>query len=360
MEKIVNIVSQNKRSAVVLCCITNGVLLLSNFWVGMAMALVGVAAISLLVFNKLYKKTNHFNNQSALATDFVSNEGYRLDLARNYEIVNVGSNPARFAFFYEQVRGRNWSTGTQGLDMDLEILKTFHSYLAHGAWVILPIVPFSSVSGYLNNKPKSAKYLAKYARLLDSLQLKNSKNFQDSRWRLYSTFPLLTDPRLIRYVIRDVAKESRLEISENPMCLIDMEQDARRWIEKCWKPEFNIRSLHDEFTPELNEGFQKSVKMMSEIIDFLQEREYKPIIISTPISSALGTYFTPDVKNRYVTDFAKQFEPRGVPFLDYMHDEVFSKHEYYFNALFMNLRGRKEFTKKVMRDLENLKGSSAV
>lgn len=42
-----------------------------------------------------------------------------------YSIVNLGSNPARFAFFYENVNGANLSTGTQDLYMDLCILKQY-------------------------------------------------------------------------------------------------------------------------------------------------------------------------------------------------------------------------------------------
>lgn len=76
-----------------------------------------------LLLNKCVKKTNWYKNQFLYTNQFVSNAGYRDNLIRNYEIVNLGSNPALFAFFYENIKGQNWSTGSQGLDMDFEILK---------------------------------------------------------------------------------------------------------------------------------------------------------------------------------------------------------------------------------------------
>lgn len=355
MKKILLKLYHHKKITLLICLIFNIVLYTYNTFIGIIFSSFIIIILSGIVFfiilNKLYKKTNHFKNIFALCTDFVSNKGYRQNLARNYEVVNVGSNPARFAFFYEDVRGRNWSTGTQGLDMDLEILKFYHSFLKEGAYVILPIVPFSSVSGYLKRKPRTALYLSKFAYLLDALQIKYSKNFIGFNRRSYLTYPLIANPNAIVYLFKDTEKDTRLSISENPMGLIDMEQNARWWIEECWKPEFNIHSLHDDLTRELKDGFKLSVKMMKNIIVFLKERGYKPVIVSPPVSEALGKYFTPDVKERFVTSFANEFKDMDVPYLDYMHDPVFSNHEYYFNALFMNLRGRKAFTKKVLKDL---------
>jgi hypothetical protein len=76
-----------------------------------------------IILNKAVKRTNWYKNIFIFTTQFVSNAGYRDDLQRNYDIINLGSNPARFAFFYESVLGQNWSTGTQGLVEDLKILK---------------------------------------------------------------------------------------------------------------------------------------------------------------------------------------------------------------------------------------------
>ena len=249
---------------VVICC-------LSSFW-GFVCAIIGFivfcAIMIFIVLNKLVKKTNWWNNNTALSKQFVSNNGYRSNLQRNYEIVNVGSNPARFAFFYEDIRGQNWSSGTQGLDMDLEVLRFYHSFMKQGATVILPIVAFSSVSGYLNRYPSGKHYLAKFASILDGLQIKYHPKFKDLC--SYMQYPLLYNFSALRYLVKDTEPDRRLDISEQPMQAIEMEENARWWIEKCWKPEFNIRSLDEPLTKELQEGRDVSILMMCNMIEFLR------------------------------------------------------------------------------------------
>lgn len=351
--KIISLLKRHKKLTLIVALLCNVILYYFNIYIGVVCTIIGLISLSSLVvfkiLNKALKKTNWWKNNTALAKQFISNEGYRENLQRNYEIVNVGSNPARFAFFYEDVRGQNWSTGTQGLDMDLEILRFYHSFMKPGATVILPIVAFSSVSGYLNRFPVDRHYLAKFASILDWLQIAHHPQLKTVN--RYLRYPLFYNIKALRYLIKDVTPDNRLNIVEQPMQTIEMEEDARRWIENCWKPEFNIKKLNDPLTQELREGRKISVRMMSNMIRFLTERGYRPVIVSPPMSSALCTYFTPQVHETYITSFAQEFENMGVPFLDYTHDERFTKHEYFFNALFMNLKGRKAFTRQVLQDL---------
>lgn len=300
-----------------------------------------------LILNKLIKGTVWWNNQFTYTKQFVSNDGYRKDLHRNYEVVNVGSNPARFAFFYEDVLGENWSTGTQGLDMDLEILKYYHSYLKDGAYVLLPIVPFSSVSGYLVKSPIS--YYAKFVRILDSLQIRNNTHMQQAR--KYIKMPLRYNWRNVRHLIKDSKPDNRLNIVEQPLQLMEMEQSAIK-IMNSWKDEFDIKEWRGELPAHLLKGREKSIQMMSSMISFLLERGYKPVLISPPMSHPLTKLFTPQIKENYIYSFVDEIKKLyDIPYLDYTEVEEFQEEVLYFNALFMNLKGRKLFTKRVLLDL---------
>lgn len=308
---------------------------------------LGILVIAVfLATNKAIKKTNWWKNRFVFTYQFVSNAGYRKNLIRNYEIANVGSNPARFAFIYEEVLGQNWSTGTQGLDMDLEILRYNHSYLKKGALVILPIVAFSSVSGYLTKT--SRPYLAKFASILDGLQINNNVKLREGR--KYLKYPLLYDWKAIRFLFFDTDADRRMEINEQSMQLIEMEQDAQVWM-KIWKDEFNISDVSVPLPDHLKEGREKSVEMMVEMVTFLKERGYKPVIVSPPMSASLMKHFTKDVRDTYIYSFVDEVKKKvDVPYMDYM-DSEYQNNDYYFNALFMNLRGRKLFTKRVLKDL---------
>ena len=303
-----------------------------------------------VVFNKLVKQTNWWKNNFLYTNQFYNGWTYRETPVRNLQIANVGSNPARFAFHYDDVLGENWSTGTQGLDMDLQILRHQHSLLRKGAYVLLPIVPFSSVSGYLDNSPKSKHYLAKYTKALDSLQIKQLSYFEGVN--RYIKYPLLYKWKNVRYIIHDVPSDTRLEIVENPMQKNEMLKDAKKWM-KCWTDEFNIKDLHAPLYPELQDGRKRSVEMMCDMVSFLLERGYRPILISTPMSEALSEHFTQDIKETYIYSFVRSVQEKyDIPYLDYSNDKELINHDLYFNALLMNLRGRKQFTKRVLKDLD--------
>ncbi len=321
--------------------------------IGLSLILLLLYFTSLSVYlvyyflNKLITFTNWWHNQFVYTQQFISNAGYRKDLTRNYEVVNVGSNPARFSFFYEDILGENWSTGTQGLDMDLEILRYFHSYLKKGAYVLLPIVPFSSVSGYLT-KP-SIPYIAKFTKILDSLQVNNNVKLRTAKE--YLTNPLKYKWKAIKYLVKDVPKDNRLDIVEQSMQLSEMKQDALRWM-KIWKDEFKIETLESSLPEHLQNGRIVSIEMMNHMISFLLERGYKPVLVSPPMSKSLAELFTPQIKETYIDSFVRDImKVYDIPYLDYIDNEEFQNNSLYFNALFMNLRGRKLFTKRVLADL---------
>lgn len=298
-----------------------------------------IAIITFLSLNTLVKRTNWWKNIFIFTKQFNGDSFY--------DIVNVGSNPARFAFFYEDVLGENWSTGTQGLDMDLEILKCNIEHLTPGAYVLLPIVPFSSVSGYLTDY--SMPYIAKFAHVLGHKRLKQLPELKNGS--LILRYPLFFNWRAVKYIIRDVNVDTRINQSEQSMQLVDIEIDARRWM-KVWSKEFKIKDLLSPLPNHLIKGRDRSVLLISETIDYLRKLGFKPILVSPPMSKQLSVLFTPQILDTYVYSFIRLIRERNdVLYLDYISDEELSNSENYINALFMNLRGRKVFTRRVLSDL---------
>lgn len=307
---------------------------------------LGIAV--LLIANRFLKKTNWYKNHFVFTTQFVSNAGYRDNLVRNYDIINLGSNPARFAFFYEHITGQNWSTGTQGFDMDLEILKFFHSYVKKDGYVLIPIVPFSSISSYLKLENMPLDYLVKYAAILDSYQTLRLPNGKKAlRWIKY---PLLFEPKSLLYLFRDMEKDRRKELAEQTMESIDLMMDAESWM-NCWKDEFHLHDLELPLDAEMQEFRQKSIKDLQMIIDFCLERSLKPVIVVPPMSPFLSRKFTTGMRETFIYSFIRQANIHGIPFLDYLEDDRFTDTNLYFNSFFLNLNGRKYFTQQVLKDL---------
>lgn len=299
-----------------------------------------------LFLNRMFKKTNGYKNAFRYTSQFVSNIGYRDDLVRNYEVVNLGSNPARFAFIYTSVLGQNWSTGSQSLNYDFRILKYYHSYLKSGAVVILPLVVFSSC--YADELTSEPEYHLKFNKILPSdLRFKN-----DWKTRLKMRYPFLSHPlKAVRFLLRDCPEDTRILITDQAMDKKELIRDAEGWI-KGWKQEFDISGLDAPLSSENLTRRQENVKILRNMIDFCLERELKPVLLIPPMTSYLSSHFSKAFRENYIYSFVKEVNVRRIPFLDYMDDGRFCDPDLYFNSFFLNLKGRKLFTQQVLKDLQ--------
>lgn len=303
-----------------------------------------------LILNKFVKSTNWWRNQYLAVEQFVSNTGYRDNLIRNYDIVNLGSNSAHFAFFYEDVKGQSWATGSQGQDMDFEILKYFHSYLRKGGTVLIPIMPFTAISTYLKERPEywGIAYYSKFAKILDSAQIRQLpyglKLFR------YIKYPLFYNWKAIRFLVCDTHPDTRYQLSEQGMMKMELEQDATIWI-KNWLKEFKLQSLDDVKDSRWVKYYDEAICLNRQIVDFCIERGLKPVFIYLPMTRHLSSLFPKSFKQFMITDFVRKANVYNVPFLDYSKVELFQDDSLYFNSFFLNLRGRKLFTKHVINDI---------
>lgn len=303
--------------------------------------------------NGLLKETNWYQNHFRFADKFVNDVEYRTNIIRNYEVVNVGSNPALYGFFYEDIVGQNWATGSQGPDMDFEILKLYHSYLKKGGVILIPIMPFSSISIYIKGKINywGPSYYAKFLKILQESQIPQE---MVCAARDFMNNPLAGDRSRLKYIFHDCESNDYLGITGQIMSAMDLEQDACKWI-KSWLDEFDLHSLEevlgDRFKNEITEG----VRIYRSMIDFCLEREYRPVIILMPMEGHLLDKFDEELLSKLYYDFVNQINHRKIEVLDYIKESSFSHSSLYLNSLFMNLEGRKQLTRQVLNDLGVIK-----
>lgn len=313
--------------------------------------LVGFGGVTLLFLNALYKRTNHWKNQFLFEKNFISNLGYRDNLSRNLEVVNLGSNPAKYGLFYENIRGQNWATGSQGLEMDFEILKYFHSYLKEGGIVLIPIMPFTAISQYIKTKKEywNDNYYIKFAKIIDPYQTRQLPNGVKILKKV--RYPLIFDPTLIRYLFVDTPKDNSLEVSEQTMSAVELEHDADKWIEG-WKKEFDATNVKDFLSDKYTPYREESVAILQSIIEYCKERNIKPVLLTIPMSKYLSKKFSDDFRKKMINDFVGELKIDGILFLDYMFDLRFDNPALYNGSFFLNLKGRKLFSTQVMKDLQ--------
>lgn len=282
---------------------------------------------------------------------YPDNIWYRNHDERNYQLVNLGSYAAKFAFDYSDagVRAMNWSSGVQTLIDDYKLVQNFHSILKENGTIIIVIMPFTSVN--------------KRTGIMESFKFHNTFGWEltepeyRERCRILERFPIFFGIRAMKVLVKAMMGKSTVQsdgnhVENTPMPNEELKKDAHLRIVS-WKKEFSIENLEDNLTPENREGRKIRIQIMRELIDFIQEREYRAVWVIPPVSEYLSAYFTDQFKEQYIYNYLKQVD-RDILLLDYLADKDFRDRNLYFNSYFLNQRGAKLFTRRVMADLRKI------
>ena len=220
--------------------------------------------------------------------------------------VNVGSNSGRFGFDWDAagVAGLNLAGCPQGTRRDFAKVKAHRAEIADGAYVIIPLCPFTSV--------------------------------------LPSSY------------------DDRPSTDTNPLLPFDGEKSEeelvkfRDMLDRCWKGEFAIRDFADPMTPTNRASYALAVPKMREFIDWCKAEKLKPVLVYPPAAKCFDTLFPASFMKTYVYDFVRDLGEKDVPFFDYWKDPAFRKNRLWATSLFLNKTGRKLFTERVMKDIKKL------
>jgi hypothetical protein len=278
----------------------------------------------------------------------------------NIDAVNLGSNSALYSFDYEGLKivGYNWAIGPQSLPQDFSILKTYHSYLKRGAVVIIVLCPFSSCNKVYKDEELEKYYTILHPGVIKNFSLTNQiriYNIKDNPLRYAMKQSLKALIIMPVYLMKTVYHLFCLQLNRiSPRNVKMMEKDSHARMD-WWKKQFEIKDLETEFPFHLCEGRKKRIEVLTEMIDFCIERELKPVIVIPPMTKYLSSKMSATFRETYIYSFIREANVKNIPFLDYMDDERFNDASLYFNSFFLNLRGRKIFTKQVLKDLNILK-----
>lgn len=312
-------------------------------------ALLAVFLLNWLVFTSNWFKRLHADPENEIYPD---NIWYRKHNERNFDLVNLGSNSAKYAFDYtdETVRAMNWSSGTQTLLDDYKLIRNFHSILKENGTVIITIMPFTSI-----NKQTGLMDAFKFWKVLDHTQTApeyRKKCFILEKFPICFGIPVFKaiakrligrDKEIMNIDDADVPSMSERRMAEHAYMMIDS-----------WKREFSIKDLEKPLTERNWEGRKVRIGVMREMLDFLEERGYRAVYVIPPASSFLKKYFTDAFMETYIYSYLRQVG-RDIPILDYLTGGEFQNKDLYFNSYYLNRRGARIFTQRVVTDLRDIK-----
>lgn len=302
-------------------------------------ALIVLCIVGLFVANAIYKRTNHYNNQ------FIDVRKYwdMTTFPDNLQIVNVGSFHPKFGFDYSEtgIKAMNCAVGPQTLEYDFAILRKITPYLAKDAHVIIPICLLK----LFLYRQKSRRTHAKYYTFLAKQDIVNYRSIEKIK---YLKYPVVFNPRLLKYVLRDEKKDERLELTENPMKdAATLNKDAIHWING-WNREFNITLPTPNLSEENKSDIKQNIRILQEMLDYCRLHDFKPIIAILPVTENLSSRFTDDFIQKHILRYIAASNTIDAPVLNYLKDKRFTASELYINSFFMNKRGRLMFTEEII------------
>ena len=306
------------------------------------LTLIVLGIVVLFIADAIYKRTNHFNNQ------FVDVRKY-WDMAtfpNNLQVVNLGSNHPKFGFDYSEtgIRAVNCAVGPQTLEYDFAILRKITPYLTKDAFVIIPICLLK----LFLYRQKSRSTHAKYYTFLTKDDIVGYSKMEQIK---LLKFPLIFNPRLLRYVLCDVKKDTRLELTENPMKdAATLNKDADSWID-CWNREFDITLPTPNLSEENKSDIQQNIRILREMLEYCKMHDFKPIITILPVTDYLSSRFTDEFIKEHIIKYINAANTVKAPVLNYLKDKRFTSSELYINSFFMNKKGRNLLTKEMINKI---------
>lgn len=296
-------------------------------------------------YKSMFRDLNH--------ETYPDNVWYRKHDERNYDLVNLGSSGGKWAFDYADlnIKAMNWAQQPQTLLEDYNLLRHFHSILKQGGYVLITIMPFTGL-----NKKTGLMDAMKYVKF--DIQGEPIQPYMFKQAQRYANYPILFKKQAIKALIKyflgrdkKFGERPETQLDLNPMSKEELEMDAKKWIDG-WKRQFGISDFDSPLTKENEEGRAYRIKLMQTLIDFCTERGYKPVYIIPPVTEHLAKYYTPKFEETYIYGYLKEVN-RDVLTLDYSKDKEFRfNDDLFFNSFFLNKKGRKLFTRRVLKDLK--------
>lgn len=306
------------------------------------------------IIKKIIITKNHWYKQ-----EFADCPKFWKGFSFNLGIINLGSSSAFYGFDYSdtKVKGANWAIRPQSFPQDLAVLKTYYSFLGHKAIVIIALCPYSSCYKSYTDISLEKYYTILHPGVIENFSIEKQKEIYDKKNSPYLLYKMQLIKGLIiglLRILKDLIKrrKSPESYSYQPLNEKQLECDAMMWING-WKKQFKIADMDAPLPTHILEGRQLRIKVLREMLSFCKERELRPVIVLPPMTRHLSSKMSANFRNNYIYSFLEEVGIKDVDFLNYIDSPDFKDSDF-FNSFFLNRKGAKKFTAKVLSDLNIL------
>ena len=293
---------------------------------------------AIILANVFYKHSYHYRNEAGLNKFNTIPDGI--------EIANVGSSHGFYNFNYS-----NWTkyvTFNFGLTgqrhfYSLQILKTYKNKLKKKAVILIPI-------SYLEIKTASSPYfdsqLPFYYRIVDWKYL-HKNTFRDMLLSYY--FPIFVTDKPYKALLMGLKEKD----GDSEYVTIQYKKASDNMAEVTAWAKNDYETWMEDFNN--SDGLEENLSALSNLIDFCLDNDLIPVLVTTPLSQALNSYFDNDenfmsVFNLFIKKITSKYPE--VHYFTYSHDDEFqNNYSLFFDANHLNVYGSKIFTDKLISEL---------
>ena len=300
--------------------------------------LVPAAAVLIIyMLNKSYKKIDdqkHWDiaKFSTLVTHY-----------QEVNIGNIGSSHGAYDFSYDNIMDKgytcfNFANTSQSYNYDLAVLKEFGHYMADGSVLFIPVSYFSFNNEVVNSTEAEAMSL-RYYHFLSPENIPDYDLYVDI---VTHKFPILSAGEDIIQLFPKLNTVLTAHAAEDG---INVEEFAM-WAQERYSRHFDNK---DEYFLE------ERIENLYDIIDYCEENNITPILITTPFSK----YYVDLVPQDFLVEFQDTIytiaNDTGVSYYDYSHDERFYDNlEHFSDADHLTEEGAAYFTDILWDEVEEL------
>ncbi|MCM1287570.1 MAG: hypothetical protein NC240_04610 [Clostridium sp.] len=298
--------------------------------------IIVLIVIFFLIINQLYKGTTYYLNSISQIEKFN-------DVPNHIQLANTGSSHAKYALQYSaDLNAFNFALQPQSLSYDLRIIKQYISKMQKGCKIALVITHFSFCFVDYENDRANTKYYF----FLDKQYI---LNYTALKKIIKLKFPLLDNPKNIRYIFKDVSETVEDIVATEKRCREEAQKRIEGWQKQFGMEKFDLKSV----TKDMAGSFEINVKVVNDMILFCKEHDLMPVIVIPPISEILKKMIPSDLLDICLYDNINKANSMNIPILDYSNDSRFVNYDLYMNSDFLNEKGQKKFYNVFIKDMED-------
>lgn len=268
------------------------------------------------------------------------------------DLVVLGSSHGKFGIKVDKPNQMNLALEQQGIYYSLKLLEKYQNKIKDGATIIFPISIFTFNEGKIDSDMSKDEVYKNYINLLNKKEIRKPLNI--SQYFLMNKFAVIYPPsRLVTTLNWGISCIKEGRIIKNKIIYNSGEKNKKLFERQAKKA---VKGYEKQLE---NEDYIYSLKISKELLEKMNEKNLKLIVILVPLSKEYNEAM--ELSKEKIFEKAvydnieklKKISLNKLIFLDYSKDGRFQNNiEYFMDDDHLNEKGAEYFTDILLKDID--------